>query len=180
MDRATPRWLAIQLNTFTNWLNWIAREASHAGRLAPGIYYPLQLLKDDGFHITNLETDLCDGLFLIRLVEKLQQRMCAGKVYSESPSELQKLMNVQMVLDALREDGVKLVNIGAKWVFSPTSACLQVVTTLSAVISSSFLASFGALSSGTRLRGTVRSHRRSSFSHGCRYSFCLEPFFVCR
>ncbi|KAH7700174.1 Protein FLN-2 b, partial [Aphelenchoides avenae] len=67
----------------------------------------------DSFHIANLETDLCDGLFLIRLVEKLQQRICAGKVYSENPTELQKLMNVQMVLDALREDGVKLVNIGS-------------------------------------------------------------------
>lgn len=33
-------------------------------------------------------------------------------MYHDNPTELQKLMNVQMVLDALREDGVKLVNIG--------------------------------------------------------------------
>ncbi|VDM29317.1 unnamed protein product [Toxocara canis] len=50
---------------------------------------------------------------LIHLVEVLQQRTCKGKIYRKNPSEIQMIMNVQMALDALKEDGVKMVNIGA-------------------------------------------------------------------
>lgn len=64
--------------------------------------------------INDLEADLSDGVLLIQIVETLQKRICTGKIYRQNPSEIQKLMNVQMALDALREDRVKLVNIGSQ------------------------------------------------------------------
>uniref|UniRef100_A0AC35FWF6 Calponin-homology (CH) domain-containing protein n=1 Tax=Panagrolaimus sp. PS1159 TaxID=55785 RepID=A0AC35FWF6_9BILA len=89
-----PKWITIQMNTFTNWLNQ---------QLLPG-----------RLRISNLETDLSDGVLLIQVVETLQKRICTGKIYQQNPTEIQKLMNVQMALDALREDRVKLVNIGSQ------------------------------------------------------------------
>uniref|UniRef100_A0A914YJC9 Calponin-homology (CH) domain-containing protein n=1 Tax=Panagrolaimus superbus TaxID=310955 RepID=A0A914YJC9_9BILA len=89
-----PKWITIQMNTFTNWLNQ---------QLLPG-----------RLRISNLETDLSDGVLLIQVVETLQKRICTGKIYRQNPTEIQKLMNVQMALDALREDRVKLVNIGSQ------------------------------------------------------------------
>ncbi|CAD6188807.1 unnamed protein product [Caenorhabditis auriculariae] len=63
--------------------------------------------------IGDLTRDLSDGVNLIRLVEILQGRKYYGKIYDQNPTEIQKLMNVQMALDALREDRVKTVNIGS-------------------------------------------------------------------
>ncbi|TKR79838.1 hypothetical protein L596_014001 [Steinernema carpocapsae] len=87
------KWIDIQLNTFTNWLN-------------------LQLSPSSN-RIEDLSTDLSDGVKLIQIVESLQQKICTGKVYIDDPTEIQCLMNVQMALDALREDGVRTVNIGS-------------------------------------------------------------------
>ncbi|KAK0403419.1 hypothetical protein QR680_016902 [Steinernema hermaphroditum] len=87
------KWINIQLNTFTNWLN--LQLSPHSDR------------------IEDLSKDLSDGVKLIQIVESLQQKICMGKVYREDPTEIQCLMNVQMALDALREDGVRTVNIGS-------------------------------------------------------------------
>uniref|UniRef100_A0A0N5B0E1 Calponin-homology (CH) domain-containing protein n=1 Tax=Syphacia muris TaxID=451379 RepID=A0A0N5B0E1_9BILA len=92
-DENRQRWVFIQLNTFTNWLNE-------------------QLVKTNT-HIDDLSTDLSDGIVLIQIVETLQQRICTGKIYNSDPTEIQMIMNVQMALDALKKDGVKMVNIGA-------------------------------------------------------------------
>uniref|UniRef100_A0A7E4VHL6 Calponin-homology (CH) domain-containing protein n=1 Tax=Panagrellus redivivus TaxID=6233 RepID=A0A7E4VHL6_PANRE len=89
-----PKWILIQMNTFTNWLN--------------------QQLISGNVAINDLETDLSDGVLLIQVVETLQKRICTGKIYRHNPTEIQKLMNVQMALDALREDRVKFVNIGSQ------------------------------------------------------------------
>ncbi|CAI5454030.1 unnamed protein product [Caenorhabditis angaria] len=85
------KWIDIQLHTFSNWVN--EQLQSHV--------------------IKDLTLDLSDGVNLIRLVEVLQGRRYYGKVYDHEPTEIQRLMNVQMALDALREDGVKTVNIGS-------------------------------------------------------------------
>ncbi|NP_001360667.1 Calponin-homology (CH) domain-containing protein [Caenorhabditis elegans] len=90
-EEARQKWIDIQLHTFTNWIN-----------------EQLQ-----GNVIRDLTQDLSDGVNLIKLVEILQGRRYYGKVYDQDPTEIQKLMNVQMALDALREDGVKTVNIGS-------------------------------------------------------------------
>ncbi|KAK6042787.1 hypothetical protein COOONC_19708 [Cooperia oncophora] len=87
--------------------------------------------------ISNLSRDLANGVVLIRLIESLQGRKYYGKhycmlkvsggvhgaihkvmipaqdgIYEDDPTEIQMLLNVQMALDALREDGIKTVNIG--------------------------------------------------------------------
>ncbi|CAB3401181.1 unnamed protein product [Caenorhabditis bovis] len=90
-EEVRQKWIDIQLHTFTNWVN-----------------EQLQ-----GPIIRDLKRDFSDGVNLIRLVEVLQCRRYYGKVYDQNPTEIQKLMNVQMALDALREDSVKTVNIGS-------------------------------------------------------------------
>ncbi|CEF63050.1 Jitterbug [Strongyloides ratti] len=89
-----PEWVVIQMTTFTNWLNYQLRQSNVVVR--------------------DLCTDLSDGTLLIQIVEIFQRRICTGKIYNYKPTEIQCLMNVQMALDALREDGVKLVNIGSQ------------------------------------------------------------------
>ena len=84
----------IQLNTFTNWINE-------------------QLRSLDNPIVQDLAKDFSDGIHLISLAETLQKRPCMARVYSKRPlNNLQKLMNVETALDSLRQDGVKLVNIG--------------------------------------------------------------------
>uniref|UniRef100_A0AAF5HXR8 Apple domain-containing protein n=1 Tax=Strongyloides stercoralis TaxID=6248 RepID=A0AAF5HXR8_STRER len=89
-----PEWVVIQMTTFTNWLNYQLRQSNVVVR--------------------DLCSDLSDGTLLIQIVEIFQRRICTGKIYNYKPTEIQCLMNVQMALDALREDGVKLVNIGSQ------------------------------------------------------------------
>uniref|UniRef100_A0AC35TTY3 Calponin-homology (CH) domain-containing protein n=1 Tax=Rhabditophanes sp. KR3021 TaxID=114890 RepID=A0AC35TTY3_9BILA len=89
-----PEWVVIQMSTFTNWLNY--------------------QLRSSNVSIQNLTEDLADGTLLIQIVEIFQQRICTGKIYNNNPTEIQCLMNVQMALDALRESGIKLINIGSQ------------------------------------------------------------------
>uniref|UniRef100_A0A0K0EUB1 Jitterbug (inferred by orthology to a D. melanogaster protein) n=1 Tax=Strongyloides venezuelensis TaxID=75913 RepID=A0A0K0EUB1_STRVS len=89
-----PEWVIIQMTTFTNWLNYQLRQSNVV--------------------VQDLCSDLSDGTLLIQIVEIFQRRICTGKIYNYNPTEIQCLMNVQMALDALREDGVKLVNIGSQ------------------------------------------------------------------
>uniref|UniRef100_A0A183D1F4 Calponin-homology (CH) domain-containing protein n=1 Tax=Gongylonema pulchrum TaxID=637853 RepID=A0A183D1F4_9BILA len=56
---------------------------------------------------------LSDGITLIQIVETLQKEKCVGRIYRTKPNEIQKIMNVQLALDALKTDGVRLINIGA-------------------------------------------------------------------
>ncbi|KIH49753.1 hypothetical protein ANCDUO_20171 [Ancylostoma duodenale] len=68
-------------------------------------------LQIDSPQIVDISKDLANGVALIRLIEALQGRKYYGKIYEDDPTEIQMLLNVQMALDALREDGVKTVNI---------------------------------------------------------------------
>ncbi len=88
------RWIAMQLNTFRNWVN--------------------EQLSKRGLQVSDLAEDFADGTQLIALTEVLQNRRCIGKIYRERPTEIQMLTNVQLALDAMLSDGVKLVNIGEK------------------------------------------------------------------
>ncbi|XGW35260.1 hypothetical protein V3C99_018908 [Haemonchus contortus] len=91
MDENRQLWIDIQCETFTNWINQQIE--------AP--------------KISDLSRDLANGVVLIRLIESLQGRKYYGKIYEDEPTEIQMLLNVQMALDALREDGIKTVNIGS-------------------------------------------------------------------
>lgn len=90
--RDLDRWVEIQKSTFTNWVNE-------------------QLSQYSGRTLGNLQTDLCDGVRLVALVETLQFKKI-GRVYSRPQGRIQQLANVSLACNAITEDNVKLVNIG--------------------------------------------------------------------
>jgi hypothetical protein len=59
----------------------------------------------------NLQTDFQDGLNLIALIEVLQGRRI-GKAFQNPVNQHQMLENVQLALNAIMDDNIKLVNIG--------------------------------------------------------------------
>ena len=84
-------WIRIQANTFKNWANVTLREAG-------------------GPSVENLETDFQDGTKLVALVETLQKRKLK---HNKKPiNQHHELENITIALDAIQEDGLKLVNIG--------------------------------------------------------------------
>lgn len=85
------RWVQIQQKTFTNWVN--------------------EQLKSVGKRVDNLQTDFQDGLNLIALIEVLQGRRI-GKAFQGPVNQHQMLENVQLSLNAMMDDNIKLVNIG--------------------------------------------------------------------
>jgi hypothetical protein len=76
-------WIRIQANTFKNWANITLREA--------GVQFE---------DVEDMETDFQDGTKLVALVEK------------EPINQHHELENITIALDAIKEDGLKLVNIG--------------------------------------------------------------------
>ncbi|XP_072156699.1 filamin-B isoform X2 [Bemisia tabaci] len=85
-------WVEIQTNTFRNWVN--------------------ENLKTVGERVDNLGTDLCDGTRLCLLIEVLQQRKLKPAWVKRPTNHHQYLENTTTALNAIAEDGVKLVNIG--------------------------------------------------------------------
>ena len=85
-------WIRIQANTFKNWANVTLREAGSQR------------------NIENLESDLQDGTILVSLVETLQKRKLK---HNKKPiNQHHEIENITIALDAIQEDGLKLVNIG--------------------------------------------------------------------
>ncbi|XP_033105524.1 filamin-A-like isoform X2 [Anneissia japonica] len=84
-------WKKIQQNTFTRWCN--------------------EHLKVANKHIGGLETDLCDGLRLISLVEVLSQKR-VGRFNKRPTFRSMKLENVSVVMSFLEsKENIKIVNI---------------------------------------------------------------------
>ncbi|KAG6458999.1 hypothetical protein O3G_MSEX011155 [Manduca sexta] len=84
-------WVEIQANTFKNWVN--------------------ETLKPVNIKVVDLVEDLRDGTVLCALVESLQGRKLRG--WNSKPiNQHHKLENVTTALQAIEDDGVKLVNIG--------------------------------------------------------------------
>ena len=90
--------MQIQQKTFTNWVN--------------------EQLKQVGKRVDNLQTDFQDGLNLIALIEVLQGRRI-GKAFQNAVNQHQMLENVQLALNAIMDDNIKLVNIGELQLFCP-------------------------------------------------------------
>ena len=86
------QWKRIQQNTFTRWAN--------------------EHLKSVQKQIGSLETDFCDGLRLIALVEVLSGKKLPK--YNKRPNfRSQKLENVSVALNFLEKDeNIRIVNIG--------------------------------------------------------------------
>ncbi|VDI30244.1 filamin [Mytilus galloprovincialis] len=89
-DRET-KWIEIQKNTFTNWVNEELRVSNRS--------------------VSDLGTDFCDGVNLVALVESLQLKKI-GKVYAKPTTRIQMIQNVAIACKAITEDNIKLVNIG--------------------------------------------------------------------
>ena len=83
-------WIDIQQKTFTNWVN--------------------EQLKPNGLYVQNLQQDFSNGLKLIALVECLQKRRL--KKVSKPLNQHQSIENVQIALNAIASDCIRLVNIG--------------------------------------------------------------------
>ena len=84
-------WKVIQQKTFTRWCN--------------------EHLRHQGMIIDDLEVDLSDGLRLIALLEVLSQKKI--KRFNKRPKvRAQKMENVQLALDFIAYEKIKLVNIG--------------------------------------------------------------------
>lgn len=83
-------WIDIQLKTFTNWVN--------------------EQLRPTGLTVHNLQVDFANGLLLIALVECLQKRSL--KKIRSPLNQHQFIENVQIALNAIASDNIKLVNIG--------------------------------------------------------------------
>ena len=89
-------WKKIQQNTFTRWCN--------------------EHLKCVNLYIYNLETDLCDGLKLIALLQVLSHKKITR--YNKKPSfRPQKIENIAIALKFIEDEQIKLVNIGKHEVF---------------------------------------------------------------
>lgn len=85
-------WVDIQANTFRNWIN--------------------ENLKCVDMTVANLASDFCNGTKLCALVEVLQKRILKPGWIRKPINQHQFLENVSTALNAIAEDGVKLVNIG--------------------------------------------------------------------
>jgi len=85
-------WVDIQANTFRNWVN--------------------EHLRSVDMKVVNLGSDFCDGTKLCALVEVLQKRILKPGWNRKPTNQHQYLENVSSALNAIAEDGVKLVNIG--------------------------------------------------------------------
>lgn len=75
-------------------------------------------------YIYNLETDLSDGLLLIKLIEVLSGKPLPR--HNKKPTfRSQKLENVAVALNYLeKEEGIKIVNIGKSCFFVVWKICL--------------------------------------------------------
>ncbi|XP_018578125.1 filamin-A-like, partial [Anoplophora glabripennis] len=84
-------WVEIQANTFRNWVNE---------------HLPKNL------RVADLSQDLCTGVRLCALVEALRGRPLKPAWNKRPANQHHYLENVTCALNAIEQDGVKLVNIG--------------------------------------------------------------------
>ncbi|KAK4880796.1 hypothetical protein RN001_008942 [Aquatica leii] len=84
-------WVEIQANTFRNWVNE---------------HLPTNL------RVADLSRDLCSGVTLCALVEALQRQPIKPTWNKRPVNQHHYLENVTAALNAIEQDGVKLVNIG--------------------------------------------------------------------
>jgi len=86
-------WADIQEKAFTRWCN------NH--------------LEERGRFINDFKTDWCDGLNLINLLEIITHPKTIPRYNKHPRIPIQKTENLNLCLDFLKAEGIKLVNIGA-------------------------------------------------------------------
>lgn len=82
-------WMEIQKNTFTNWVN--------------------EQLRPRGEFISDIRTEI--PKYLSTLVEVLQRKPILG-IRNGTNNQYARLQNITVALDAISDDGVRIVNIG--------------------------------------------------------------------
>ncbi|KAL8932680.1 MAG: hypothetical protein Q9216_006730 [Gyalolechia sp. 2 TL-2023] len=87
------QWIAVQEKTFTKWLN--------------------SKINVRQVSITNLVTDLSDGVILIHLLEILGNESL-GRYASKPKLRVQRFENVNKALDFIKSRGIQMTNIGAE------------------------------------------------------------------
>jgi hypothetical protein len=93
MAAAQPtHWADIQEKAFTRWCN------NH--------------LEERGLRINDFKTDWTNGLLLINLIEIISHPKKIERYNKHPRIPLQKTENVNIALDFLKNEGIKLVNIG--------------------------------------------------------------------
>jgi hypothetical protein len=63
-----------------------------------------------GVQVTNLETDLRDGVVLISLIERLTGQPIKTKYHAQPAHRLQKLDNMEVVINSMKAEGIQLVS----------------------------------------------------------------------
>jgi len=85
-------WVRIQENTFTNWVN--------------------DKLRKFNVEVTHLKRDFRDGVYLCKLVENLVGRPIGKVITKKNLNFYEASGNIALALNAIKEAGVRLVNIG--------------------------------------------------------------------
>lgn len=90
-DTSSDNWKVVQTKTFTKWVNSKLKKAE----------FPT---------IDNIFTDLSSGIVLVNLLQALGRQI---PKYNENPrSRIQKMENLTIILDFIKEQNISLVNIG--------------------------------------------------------------------
>jgi abnormal spindle-like microcephaly-associated protein len=109
---------ALLVNFCRDFMFGEANVIKHLFRLGINVTYKQKLIDEYDFGVTNLASDIRDGIRLARLVEILQgddARSLSDKMRLPAVSRLQKLHNVDVVLRALYEvSGLSIGSIRAK------------------------------------------------------------------
>jgi len=86
-------WAEIQEKVFTRWVN--------------------DYLSERGMYVKDLKTDLTNGLNLCNLIEILSGKS-VGRINKHPKIGIQKMENINLALNFVMNEGIKLVNIGAE------------------------------------------------------------------
>ena len=108
-------WVEIQTHTFRNWYVYSKQIEETLYYYTTFLRLPIKnrvndMLKETGFQVRDLSTDLCDGVRLVALIEVLQKRKLRNVL--RPVNQHQMLENATTALNAITADGIKLVNIG--------------------------------------------------------------------
>lgn len=60
--------------------------------------------------VTNIETDLRDGVILIHLIERLTGKPIYTKYHTHPAHRLQMLDNMEVVISTMKAEGIQLVS----------------------------------------------------------------------
>ena len=94
--RVDEKWKEFQQTTFTKWVNNSLRGHLKTARL----------------QISNLQTDLQDGLVLVKLLETVASPRKPGRYNGNPTHKQQKIENIGAALRFIQKEEIKLVNIG--------------------------------------------------------------------